>query len=106
MRLEDGGGDLQDPRPQLARGLQGGLAADPGAAAGPGRAARGRRLGIAGQHPDAVAVEPHALGDDLADDRLAALALFGDADGAGHVARGRQLEDAPSCAEMRAPPTP
>ena len=94
LRLQDRGGDLQDTTLQLAARLEGRLAADTGAPAGPGRPAGGRGFGVAGQNPDVIAVDAEAFGDDLADDRLAALALLGDADRATHLAGGRQLEDA------------
>jgi hypothetical protein len=61
--------------------LQGGLAADPGPATGPGAAAIGRRQRVTGQHPHQLDRHAHGLRHDLANDGFGALALLGDARG-------------------------
>ena len=86
LLLEDERGDLQDVAPERARGLQRGLAADAGAAAGPGRAAMRRHLGIAGDDLDVLLRDAELIRHDLADDRLGALPLLGDRDQAAHLA--------------------
>ena len=69
-------------------GLQRGLAADAGAAAGPGAAAVGRGQRVAGDDAHLLDRHAHALGHDLADDGFRALALLGDAGGGHHRAVG------------------
>ena len=65
-----------------------------------------RHFGIAGDDLDVLLRDAELIGHDLADDRLGALPLLGDRDQAAHVAGRRELRIAPSCEEMRAPPTP
>nr|WP_246788795.1 hypothetical protein [Bradyrhizobium sp. CIR48] len=93
LLLQNERGNLQDVALERARGLQRGLAADAGAAAGPGRAAMRRHLGISGDDLDTLLREAQLIGHDLADDRLGALPLLGDRDQAAHLARGRQAQD-------------
>jgi hypothetical protein len=79
LRLQHGAGDLEDLLLEGDGRLQRRLAADAGAAAGPGAAAIGRRLGVAGDDLHLGDRHADAMGDDLREDGLRALALFGDA---------------------------
>ncbi len=87
-RLQHGAGHLQRRVLHRHARLQRGLAADAGAAAGPGAAAVGRGERVAGDHAHLLDGHAHGLGHDLADDGLRALALLGDAGGGHHRAVG------------------
>ena len=84
-------------------GLQRRLAADAGAAAGPGAAAVGRHGRVACDHPHLVDGHADALSHDLADDGLRALALLGDAGRRHHRA---VRVDAHAAAVLRRDPRP
>ena len=71
------------------RPLQRGFTADAGAATGPGRAAMRRDSVSPVMTLTRLAVDAEVLGDDLADDRLRALALLGHRDQASDLAGRR-----------------
>ncbi len=104
-RLQHGAGHLQRGVLDRQARLQRRLAADAGAAAGPGAAAVGRGQRVAGD--DAHLLDGHAdgLGHDLAHDGLGALALLGDAGCRHHRAVGVDAHacsrPAPRCAPRR-----
>ena len=89
-RLQDRGGDIQDVAAQHLGGLQGGFAADPGAARGPGAAAIGRVVGIAENDADPLHRDAEHAADDLRGQRFRALPLLADAGLADHRSRGIQ----------------
>ena len=84
--LQDGGRDIEDVPAQNLRRLECGLAADAGAARGPGAAAIGRIVGIAENDADALHRNAEHAADDLRGERFRALPLLGDAGLADHRA--------------------
>ena len=92
------------PRSALRR-LQRGLAADAGAARGPGAAAIGRVVGIAEDDADALHRDAEHAADDLRGERFRALPLFGDAGLADHRAAAHRAaprrRPATRCARRR-----
>ena len=87
-RLQDGRGDIEDVLAQDLCGLQRRLAADAGAARGPGAAAIGRVVGIAEDDAHALHRNAEHAADDLRGQRFRALPLLGDAGLADHRAGG------------------
>ena len=85
-RLQDGGRDIENVLAQDLRRLKRGLAADAGAARGPGAAAIGRVVGIAENDADAIHRDAEHAADDLGGERFRALPLLGDAGLADHRA--------------------
>ena len=85
-RLRDGAGEREDVLLEHRAGAQRGLAADRGAARGPGAAAIGRDRAVAAGHADLLDRHADAVGDDLRDARQRALALVGQARDAAHRA--------------------
>ena len=78
-RLQDRRRDGKDIVAQNLGRLQRGLAADAGAARGPGAAAIGRGVGVAEHDANPVHRDAEHAADDLGRQRFRSLALFGDA---------------------------
>ena len=76
LALQDRLGGGEDVFAQHEPGLQHRLAADAGAARGPGAAAVGRGVGVTGDHAHAVDADTDRIGRDLREDGLGALALL------------------------------
>ena len=83
-RLRDRAGERQDVLLEHRAGAQRRLAADRGAARGPGAAAIGRDRAVAAGHADLLDRHADAVGDDLRDAGQRALALVGQARDAAH----------------------
>src|SRR5439155_11759035 len=75
---QDDGGDIEDVLAQDFYGLQGRLAADAGAARGPGSAAIGRVIGISQDNTNPVHRYAEHAADDLRGQRFRTLPLLGD----------------------------
>ena len=80
------GRHVEDVRAQRPSRLQHRLAADAGAARGPGAAAVGRHPGVTGDHPDFVDGDADCARGDLRERPFGALPLLADARQAGHHA--------------------
>src|SRR5215510_2543733 len=77
-RLQDAGGAGEHVRAQRLAGLPGGFAADAGGARGPGAAAIGRVVGVAGDNPHLFDRHTESGSRNLRDHGLGTLALLGD----------------------------
>ena len=91
---------------QRLAGLPGGLAANAGGARGPGSAAIGRVVGIAGDNAHALQRHAERGGRDLRNDGFRALTLLGHAGLANDRALRIELMVTPSWADIFAPPMP
>ena len=89
-RLQDGGGNVENIPAQHLCGLKRRLAADAGAARGPGAAAIGRVVGIAENNADTLHRNAKDAADNLRRERFGSLPLLGNAGLADHRTLGVQ----------------